>query len=116
MNTHTHLFVIRLLVLLLPVSALGIAKSQATEGDAAVFAASDIRLAAWDQNASETQASSKELPIVQGQSAPLTNHDPRLDVYLAMHCQALAGLPLRDSVGPYGGSACGDGPGRSTGQ
>jgi hypothetical protein len=114
MNTHANLFAIRLLALLLPVSVLGIAKSQAVEGDVAIFAASDIRLAARDENASETLGPSMEAEIAQGQRAPLTNHDPRLEVYLAMHCQALAGLPLRDSVGPYASSACGDVPSRST--
>ena len=113
MSPSPQLFSIKLLLLLFSVSMLSMSESRAVDAGAA-FAHSALRLAARDPSVVEAHCSPKPGNMVQDTNAAASNRDSRLEVFLALHCQAIAGVSLRESAGPYGSSACGDLPGWAT--
>jgi hypothetical protein len=106
MSNPSQLFSMKLLFLIMFVSFLGMAKSQAVD-KVAPGEASELKIAVRNTGAEEPPAPASRGEFVQGGEGPSANGDPRLKTYLALHCQAVLGLPLRDFGGPYGSSACG---------
>ena len=90
----------------------GMNTSQAADG-VAVLKAPEIKIAARDPGPPELDDAAKRDGLVQAGGDRLSNPDAGLQVYLALHCQALAGLPLRESLGAYASSTCKDTAGRA---
>jgi hypothetical protein len=108
MSQLSQLFWTKLLFLIIFVSLLGMANSQALD-KVAPRGASELKVAARNTGAAEPRAPASHGEFVHGGREPSAKADPRLKTYLALHCQAVLGLPLRDFGGPYGSSACGTG-------